>query len=43
MESDLGPGDAIRGGETLLYEVPPTTVFGFGKGAQYSQTRFRFA
>jgi general stress protein 26 len=29
------------GGEALVYEVAPTTAFGFRKG-QYSQTRWRF-
>jgi hypothetical protein len=28
------------GGEALVYEVAPTTAFGFGKG-QFSQTRWR--
>ncbi|MFF2408339.1 pyridoxamine 5'-phosphate oxidase family protein [Streptomyces sp. NPDC058092] len=26
----------------LVFEVPPRTVFGFGKGAPFSQTRWRF-
>jgi nitroimidazol reductase NimA-like FMN-containing flavoprotein (pyridoxamine 5'-phosphate oxidase superfamily) len=30
------------GGEALVYEVTPTTVFGFGKGESFSQTRWRF-
>jgi general stress protein 26 len=30
------------GGEALVYEVAPTTVFGFGKGESFSQTRWRF-
>ena len=30
------------GGEALVYEVAPSTAFGFGKGA-YSQTRWRFS
>jgi nitroimidazol reductase NimA-like FMN-containing flavoprotein (pyridoxamine 5'-phosphate oxidase superfamily) len=30
-----------EGGTNVLYEVRPTTVFGFGKGA-FSQTRWRF-
>jgi hypothetical protein len=30
-----------EGGEALVYEVAPSTVFGFGKG-EYSQTRWRF-
>ena len=29
-------------GEALVYEVAPTTAFGFGKGASFSQTRWRF-
>lgn len=31
-----------EGGETLLYEVAPTTAFGFGRGQAFSQTRWRF-
>lgn len=38
-----GLGDAIRGGEVLLYRVNPSTAFGFGKGGPYSQTRWRFS
>jgi general stress protein 26 len=38
----FGLGDAIRGGDVLLYRVAPTTVLGFGKGQQFSQTRWRF-
>ena len=30
------------GGEALVYEVVPVTVFGFGKGKTFSQTRWRF-
>jgi uncharacterized pyridoxamine 5'-phosphate oxidase family protein len=30
------------GGEALVYKVAPITVFGFGKGASSSQTRWRF-
>jgi nitroimidazol reductase NimA-like FMN-containing flavoprotein (pyridoxamine 5'-phosphate oxidase superfamily) len=37
-----GLGDAIRGGNVLLYRVSPKTVLGFGKGNQFSQTRWRF-
>jgi len=37
-----GLGDAIRGGDVLSYRVNPSTAFGFGKGGQYSQTRWRF-
>jgi nitroimidazol reductase NimA-like FMN-containing flavoprotein (pyridoxamine 5'-phosphate oxidase superfamily) len=36
---------AFRGSEgnvALVFEVAPTTVFGFGKGAVFSQTRWRF-
>jgi Pyridoxamine 5'-phosphate oxidase len=29
-------------GGALIYEVRPKTVFGFGKGEPYSQTRWRF-
>lgn len=32
----------IVDGKTLLYEVKPTAVFGFGKGEEFSQTRWRF-
>jgi hypothetical protein len=28
--------------EALVYEVAPTTAFGFGRGERYSQTRWRF-
>jgi hypothetical protein len=35
-------GDAIRSGNVLLYRVAPSTVLGFGKGKQFSQTRWRF-
>lgn len=31
-----------EGGEALVYKVAPVTVFGFGKGATFSQTRWRF-
>lgn len=31
-----------EGGESWVYEVAPTTVFGFGKGEPFSQTRWRF-
>jgi hypothetical protein len=30
------------GGRALVYEVAPTTVFGFAKGKPFSQTRWRF-
>jgi hypothetical protein len=38
--------DSLRGddpGMALVYKVVPETAFGFGKGAPYSQTRWRFA
>ena len=35
-----GLGDAIRQAEALVYRVAPVTVFGFGKGTPYSQTRW---
>ncbi|RPJ20288.1 MAG: pyridoxamine 5'-phosphate oxidase family protein [Chloroflexi bacterium] len=31
-----------EGGEALVYEVAPVTVFGFGRGKTFSQTRWRF-
>lgn len=30
------------GGRAEVYEVAPTTAFGFGKGEPFSQTRYRF-
>jgi Protein of unknown function (DUF2384) len=39
----FGLSDAIRAGKVLLCRVTPTTVLGFGKGEQFSQTRWRFA
>jgi hypothetical protein len=39
----FGLGEAIRGGDALVYRVAPTTAFGFGKGRQFSQTRWRFS
>ena len=38
-----GLGDAIRGGDVLLYRVVPSVAFGFGKGDPYSQTRWCFS
>jgi uncharacterized pyridoxamine 5'-phosphate oxidase family protein len=38
----FGLGDSIRAGEVLVYRVAPSTAFGFGKGEQFSQTRWRF-
>jgi len=37
-----GLGDAIRGGDALLYRVAPLTAFGFGKSDQFSETRWSF-
>jgi Pyridoxamine 5'-phosphate oxidase len=31
-----------EGGETLVFEVAPTRVFGYERGEHYSATRFRF-
>jgi uncharacterized pyridoxamine 5'-phosphate oxidase family protein len=39
----FGLGDSIRSGEVLLYRVTPATVFGFGKGGPFSQTRWGFS
>lgn len=36
---------ALHGNEgnvALVFAIPPATVFGFGKGEPYSQTRWRF-
>lgn len=38
----FGLDDAIRSGNSLVYRVAPVTAFGFGKGASFSQTRYRF-
>lgn len=38
----FGVGEAIRSANILVYRVAPTTIFGFGKGEQFSQTRWRF-
>jgi Pyridoxamine 5'-phosphate oxidase len=38
----FGLGDAMRSGATLVFRVAPPRVFAFGKGAEYSQTRYRF-
>ena len=39
-------GDGVlqgdEGNTALLYEVSPTSAFGFGKGVTFSQTRWRF-
>jgi nitroimidazol reductase NimA-like FMN-containing flavoprotein (pyridoxamine 5'-phosphate oxidase superfamily) len=39
----FGLSDAIRAGKVLVYRVTPTTVVGFAKGEQFSQTRWRFS
>jgi nitroimidazol reductase NimA-like FMN-containing flavoprotein (pyridoxamine 5'-phosphate oxidase superfamily) len=39
----FGLSDAIRAREVLLYRVAPTTILGFARGEQFSQTRWRFA
>ena len=39
----FGLSDAIRVGKALVYRVTPTTILGFAKGEQFSQTRWRFA
>jgi nitroimidazol reductase NimA-like FMN-containing flavoprotein (pyridoxamine 5'-phosphate oxidase superfamily) len=38
----FGLGDTIRRGEVLVYRVTPTTVCGFARGRQFSQTRWHF-
>jgi general stress protein 26 len=38
----FGLGTAIRDGETPAYRVTPARAFGFGKGEQFSQTRYVF-
>lgn len=38
----FGLGDTIRRGEVLVYRVTPRTLFGFARGEQFSQTRWRF-
>lgn len=37
-----GAFDHAEGGTALVFAVEPSTVFGFAKGEQYSQTRYRF-
>lgn len=39
----FGLSDAIRAGKLLVYRVTPTTILGFAKGEQFSQTRWRFS
>lgn len=38
----FGLGETIRGADIPVYRVAPTTIFGFGKGERFSQTRWRF-
>jgi nitroimidazol reductase NimA-like FMN-containing flavoprotein (pyridoxamine 5'-phosphate oxidase superfamily) len=38
----FGLGDTIRLGKVLVYRVTPTTLLGFARGKQFSQTRWRF-
>jgi Pyridoxamine 5'-phosphate oxidase len=38
-----GLGETIRGGNALVYRVTPSTAFGFTKGKQFGQTRWRFS
>jgi len=38
----FGLGDAMRGGDVLVFRVEPSTAFGFGKGETFSQTRWKF-
>ena len=35
-------GEDGEGGAAVVYQVTPTKAFGFGKGASFSQTRWRF-
>jgi nitroimidazol reductase NimA-like FMN-containing flavoprotein (pyridoxamine 5'-phosphate oxidase superfamily) len=39
----FGLGDTIRRGQVLVYRVTPTTILGFAKGEEFSQTRWRFS
>ena len=38
-----GLGDAMRQAAVLVFRVAPVTGFGFGKGEQFSQTRWSFS
>ena len=38
-----GLGDSVRQGEVLAYRVAPRAVFAFGKGTEFSQTRWTLA
>lgn len=42
FHAGLRDGSFLTDGTTMLYEVRPATVFGFGKGGEFSQTRWRF-
>ena len=37
----FGLSDTIRAGKALVYRLTPTTILGFAKGEQFSQTRWR--
>ena len=37
-----GAFHGAEGNVAIVYEVAPHTAFGFGKGAAFSQTRWRF-
>jgi len=39
----FGLGDSIRRDEVAVYRIAPSTAFGFGKGAVFSQTRWKFS
>ncbi|HUG08194.1 MAG TPA: pyridoxamine 5'-phosphate oxidase family protein [Acidimicrobiia bacterium] len=40
---DVSEGQFLgEGGKSIVFEVRPVTVFGFGKGEPFSQTRYRF-
>jgi nitroimidazol reductase NimA-like FMN-containing flavoprotein (pyridoxamine 5'-phosphate oxidase superfamily) len=39
----FGLADSIRRSEVSVYRVTPTTVLGFARGKQFSQTRWRFS
>jgi Pyridoxamine 5'-phosphate oxidase len=39
----FGLGEAIRNGGVLVYRVAPTTVLGFARGDEFSQTRWSFS
>ncbi len=39
----FGLGEAIRNGGVLVFRVVPTTVLGFARGDEFSQTRWSFS